>query len=787
VKAIDRKLLRDLARMRAQVITIALVVACGIASHVTIEGTRVSLLAARDTYYERYRFPDVFAHLERAPEALRRRIEALPGVALVYTRVLDSVSVPLDDLAEPATGYLVSLPAHGPPALGALALRQGRMVEPGRGDEVVVLEAFALAHGLHLGARLPTVISGVRRELRVVGIALSPEFIFSVAPGDMLPDPKRFAVLWMDREVVAAAFEMTGAFNDLLIRLEPRASLRAVITDLNRMLAPYGGQGAYGRDHQLSNNSLRGELAQLEMLTSVMPLIFLGVAAFLINVVLSRLVQLQRVQIAVLRANGYTRSTVGLHYFKLVAFIVLLGALLGVPFGVWVGGLMTNLYKQYFQFLSLEYRLTPRVLTFGIGISLLSALIGALSTVRAVMRLPPAQAMRAEEPALYRKGLADRLRLPWLFGQSATLIMRELERRPLRALLSSLGIAMGVAVMVSGRFGNDATEWFMQVQFNMAQREDLVVTFRRAVSEAALRELAHLPGVLQVEGLRALPVRYRFGHISRESVLFGHPPAAKLRRVLDQAGRLVEPPEDGIVLTGTLGRILGLEVGDRVDIDVLEGQRRTYQRTVVGLVDEVFGIVGHMQAESLRRMLGGEAQISLALLRTDRNQEVSLRRARRARPEVLGVSRRDAVTEQFRQQTAGQMRFTTLIITIFAAIIASGVVYNNARVALSTRSRDLASLRVLGFRRAEISAVLLGELGVQLLAALAPGMWLGNRIAHLMMEAADPEMYRFPVVISARTYALSCMVTIVAGLGSALLVRHRLDHLDLVSVLKSKE
>lgn len=785
--ALHRKLLRDLSRMRAQVVTIALVVACGIASHVTIEGTRASLLDARDAYYERYRFPDVFAHLLRAPEALKRRIEALPGVALAYTRVLDTASIPIAGLTEPATGYVISLPTSAPPALGAISLRRGRLPLSGRHDEVVVLEAFALAHSLDIGSRVPLVLAGVKRELMVVGIALAPEFVFSVAPGELMPDPKRFGVFWMDREVVSAAFQMTGAFNDLLIRLEPGASERAVIEGVNRLLEPYGGLGAYGRDRQLSNNTLRGELAQLQMMTRVMPLIFLGVAAFLINVVLSRLVQLQRTQIAVLRAVGYSRFTVSLHYLQLVLVIVGIGALLGVPFGVWIGGKMTDLYNFYFHFMSLRYQLTPRVLFFGIAISGLSAVIGALSTVRTVMVLPPAQAMQPEEPARYRRGILDRLGIAWLFGQTATLISRELSRRPLRMLLSALGIALGIAVLVAGRFGYDTTEYFMDVQFSLAQREDMTVVFRRPQPQRALRELRHLPGVLEAEGLRVVSVRYRFGPRSRDSVLFGHPKQPRLRRMLDERGHVVPVPEDGIVLSTTLGRILGVSVGELLTIEVLEGQRGKLERRVVGFVDEVLGIAGHMQTDRVADLLGGEPLTSLGLLRVDPREHGRLRRALTQRPEVLGVTRRDSMLREFEKQTAGQMRFTTGILTVFAIIIAAGVVYNNARVALSTRSRDLASLRVLGFWRSEISAILLGELAIQVLLAILPGLWLGNFIVRSMMAATDPELYHFPAVVSMRSYAFAITVTLVAALGSALIVRNRLDKLDLIGVLKSKD
>jgi putative ABC transport system permease protein len=404
-----------------------------------------------------------------------------------------------------------------------------------------------------------------------------------------------------------------------------------------------------------------------------------------------------------------------------------------------------------------------------------------------VLSLPPAQAMQPEQPARYRRSWLDRLGIAWLFGHASTLISRELSRRPLRTLLSALGIALGIAVLVAGRFGYDTTNYFMNVQFSLAQREDMTVIFRRPQPTAALRELRRLPGVLETEGLRALSVRYRFGPRSRDTVLYGHPKQPRLRRVLDQRGRVVQVPEEGIMLTSTLGRILGVSVGDRLTIEVLEGQRGKFTRTVVGFADELLGIAGHMEASQVARMLGSESLVSVGLLRIDPHELVALRRALRERPEVLGVARREAMVREFEKQTAGQMRFTTWVLTGFAMIIAAGVVYNNARVALSTRSRDLASLRVLGFWRSEISTILLGELAIQVLLAIIPGLWLGRVIVERMMLSADPELYHFPIVVSMQTYAFAVTVTLVAALLSALVVRNRLDHLDLIGVLKSKE
>jgi putative ABC transport system permease protein len=787
IAALDRKLLRDLTRLRGQVVTIALVVACGIASYATLSGTWYSLDTSRATYYERYRFADVFVHLERAPDALEQRIEAIEGVALAYSRLRERVKIRMPGMQEPAFGHVLSVPASDEPPLNGLHLLQGRMPAFGHADEVVVLETFVEAHGLALGDSLDVVINGKLKPLRIVGVAMCPEYVLPVPEGEMMPDKKRFTVLWMERSVVAAAFRLEGAFNDLVLKLQPGASLPAVLEQVNQLLEPYGGLGAYGRARQLSHQVVDSEIAQLEVMGLIVPAIFLGVAAFLVNVVLSRLILLQRGQIAILKALGYSNLQVGLHYLKLVSVIVLLGSVLGFGLGVYLGRGMTHMYTEWLRFPELRYVIEPRVMVVGIGVSLLSALTGALFTVRAVVALPPAEAMRPATPTTYRTAVTERLRLQVLFGQSARMVLREVERRPLRLLLSCLGISMAVAILVAGRFFYDGIDKLMDLMFNVAQREHLAVTFTHPVPERASFELARLPGVLHSEGLRMVAVRFRSGHHMREQALVGYSDEASLRRIVDAGGRVRLPPARGVMLSSLLAERLELEPGDSVRVEILEGQRAKLDVVVAGVVDDVVGMFGYMRRSELNRLLGEDSVISQAVLAVDTNQYTPLYRALERRPGVLAVSRLDRMVAAFRAQTAEQMQTFTFILTLFASVIAIGVVYNNARVSLADRSRDLASLRVLGFRRREISAILLGELAIQLVLALPVGMLIGTWLAHGMMANVDLEQYRFPVVVSPRTYAFAAMVTLGAGLASALLVRRKLDRLDLIAVLKTRE
>ena len=786
---LSRKLVRDLRRLLGQVVTIALVVACGIASFVTLRSTYDSLLVSRDAYYEAYRFADVFARLERAPESVRERAETIPGVAALHTRVVESAMVPMPSMPRPATAIVVSLPPDSNPALNAVYIKQGRGLDPDRADEVIVLEGFAEAHGLAPGDELPAVIDGTMRRLQIVGIGMSPEYIMTMPPGAMTFDPKRIAVLWMNRDAVAAAYQMEGGFNDLVARLQPGADETAVLEALDELLEPYGATGAIGRSKQASHYLLMGEITQLESMATVVPFIFLFVAAFLLNVVLSRLITLQRSQIATLKAVGYDDRDVGLHYLKLVFVIVMIGAGLGTGVGAYLGDQMLGLYTgEYFRFPAPEYRLGLDVAFTGVFVSLGAAVVGALGAVRRVARLPPAEAMRPPAPATYRRTLLERLGLFNFLGPAGRMILRELQRRPLRVLLSSAGIALSIGIVVTSRYMYDAMGYMLDVQVHRALREDITVNLAKPLPERAVRELEHIPGVFYAEGQRSVGVRFRVGHRWRDAVIIGQPAGSELRSVVDGEGNVHAVPTGGeLLLTRKLGELLELEPGDLIEVELREGDRKTHHLAVGGFVDESFGLQGYMDKDALHAVLGEDRTVNTVLLDVDPLEFDAVTLELKELPWVLGVSSPRDFRENFEEQSGAMMYTYTLILTLFACIIAVGVIYNNIRVALSQRSRDFASLRVLGFSQAEVAGILLGEQAVQVALAIPFGLGIGYLMVVGMMSTVDPETYRLPIIISARTYIYAALVALGSALVSALLVRRKLQTLDLIGVLKTRE
>ena len=788
MQALNRKLLRDLWHVKGQAIAISLVIAVGVVMLVMYSSAFDSLRLTQTGYYERQRFADVFVTLKRAPSRLRDRIADIAGVAQVETRVVVDVTLDVEGLREPATGRLISIPAQRRSMLNDIVIQRGRYIDGTRPDEVIVNDAFALAHDLSPGDTVSAIINGRRRDLEVVGFGLSPEFIYTIRPGELIPDDTRFGVFWMERRALAAAFDMEGGFNDVTLSLMPGAREEEVIQQLDTLIESYGGFGAIPRDLQLSHWSLTQELNGLQGVGRVVPLIFLSIAAFLLNVVLTRMVSVQREQIAALKALGYANAAIGWHYTKWALAIALTGAVIGTAGGAAMGTAMMSIYNDFFQFPELTYRLLPSVVASGVAISLLAGALGAATAVRRAVRLPPAEAMRPQPPARYRVSLVERLGVQKLLSQPARIVLRNIQRQPVRSLASVTGIAFSVAMLIAGTFSIDAMNEMMDVQFSMAQRQDITVSFVEPTSAAARHELQRLPGVVSVEPTRSIPARLRFGSRSRQLAISGLLEQPRLNRVLEVTDLSpVTLPPDGLVVSRKLAEILDVDRGDVVRVEILYGARPVREVVVADVVKEYMGLSAYMEIDSLRRLLRESDTLSGGFITVDSSQLDALYRALKETPFVAGVTLKGAALESFEETFAENINVMIFFNVLFAGIIACGVVYNAARMSLSERSRELASLRVIGFTRAEISSILLGELAVLTFVAIPIGLLVGYGLAALVVTLFDTELYSFPLAVAPRTYALSTLAVLAATALSGLIVRRKLDTLDLVEVLKTRE
>lgn len=786
MRMLDRKLFRELGHAKGQMLAIGMVVASGVAVFVMALSTLSFLRSTRDAYYDRYRFADVFASLRRAPEWISESISDIPGVASVQTRIVSDVTLDVPGLNEPAVGRLVSLPAAAE-SLNEVYVRAGRLPDPIRPGEVLASEAFMTANQLDVGDSFAAVINGRLQRLQVVGIGLSPEYVFLMRAGDLLPDNRRFGVFWMQRRQLEAAFDMKGAFNDVALRLLRGSQQAEVMARLDWLLKPYGGIGSYDRSEQVSARFLDDEIKQLRATALILPAIFLGVAAFLLNVVLMRRITTQRDVIATLKAFGYGNAQIAWHYLKSALLVSAAGAVVGGIGGVWLASGLAGLYSEFYRFPSFVYRPDSRVLLAGFVLSLLAASAGAMHAVNAAVRLTPADAMRPAAPARFHRSFVEWLGLTRLIPLTVRMILRQLQRRPLSALFSSLGIASAVSVLVVGSFAPDAFDYLIDFQFRTAQRHDVQVIFEQTLSPSAAHDLLHLPGVQAAEPFRAIPVRLRHGHHSYRTSIMALGPRRDLYRLLGSNGSAVRLPPGGLVLSDKLADMLDVDSGGTVTVEVLEGQQPVRQVPVAGLVAEFTGTNAYMDRAALHRLMQEADVVSGAFLAVDPAYQQALYDELKQTPAVASVAVKDATIRQFTETIVENQLMMQSFTWFFAAVIAVGVVYNTARVSLDERSRELSTLRVIGFTRGEVSSILLGELAIVTLAAIPIGWLMGYAFCLAMVWGFESEMYRIPLVITPRSYATAALVTLAAAATSGLVVRRRLDQMNLVEVLKSRE
>ncbi|MDP3077734.1 ABC transporter permease [Bradyrhizobium sp.] len=784
---LDRKLMRDILAMRGQVVTIALVVAAGMAVFIASISTYDSLRAGRDRFYTAARFPQVFVTLKRAPLSVVTQLNEIPGVAAVEPRIVRDVILDWPSATLPVSARMVSLTHAGGEPLARLHVRRGTPPEPGDTRSAAINEAFAEANVVKLGTDVPVVLNGRIQNFRVAAVALSPEYVYAVKPGVPIPDDRFYAVLWVDRSAAEAAFDMKGAFNDAVVSLTPGTDPRQVIDELDRLLEPYGSVGAIGRRDQPSNRFLEDELNQQKVMSITIPFIFFGVAAFLLNVVLGRLVTAQREQIAALKALGFPTTPLVLHYLKLVAIVVLFGSALGLAGGLVFGEAMVASYHGFFHLPALVFEFTPWSAVAGFLISFAAASLGVVTALRNVVALAPAVAMRPAAPRRFHRSWIEGLLSAKTLTPRRVLAIRNFAGRPLRSAFTVIGIALAVPMVVLGLFWRDAIDQMIEVQFNLVERGNAMVTFPHPLSRTVIGDLAREPGVLVAEGLRFVPVRLRAGHRSYLTSVIGLPINGGLRRPHDAALRPIDVPPDGITLTRRLVERIEVAPGETVTIEVMEGRRRKIDLPVGAIVDETIGMSSYMEIDTLNRLTGEGAVVSAASLFVEPSALPALSRRFKQLPVIESVAMKSYTLSSFLDKIAGIVLVSAGILTAFALIVAVGVVYNSARIALQERAWELASLRVLGFTRAEVARILFSQFAAEIALAIPIGLMLSQGVVTLIARFHSNESFQIPGVVGPRTYVVAVAIVVAAAAASAYIVRRRVDRLDLVAVLKTRD
>ena len=785
VSVLTTKAIRDIISMRGQLIAIVLLVAAGSATFIMMRSMHASLVGSLADYYRARRYPDLFIDVKQAPNSSLQIIQDLPGVRDVETRIRQRVSIDIPDLDEVASADVLSLPETSA-SLSSLHVVRGRIPDAAAEDHVVVYAPFAEANGLSIGDSITALLNGIRVRLRIAATAISPEFIIIMTPGTMMLDSRRNGVLWMHRDVLASRFSMVGAWNSAVVDLNECYDPARVKTAIDEAVAHFGAYGVSLRNDQLSHRFITDEIKQNEVSALIIPSIIYGVAIFLLNVSINRLVATQRSIIAILRAFGYTHVVIAAHYVAIALLIVIVGTSLGIAIG-YIGGIrLAGWYMEFYRFPRLLFTIPFGVSATAFAFAVFSAFSGAASAVGLVMQLQPADAMRPAAPKQFKPGVVTNITSRFRAQALTRLMLQNIDRRLGRSALVLVMIALATSIIVLSRYMNDAMDTMMRVEFDRALLADATVTFARAVPQGAAQELEVLPGVKNVEPFRMYGVDVLGRKESYRTTLASRSSGSHMMRVTDQYGRIEPLPDNGVIMTNYLARRLGLRVGDTFRLKVLEGASDTITTTLTGTTHEALGSQCYATLGVLSQLRREEPLANGAWIDIEPNDAARLQSMFKDRPAVIGLLFRSVAIKSFTDVYGTNVLVVASYLLVLACLVALGVLYNNARIIIAERSAELASLRIQGFTVVEITKLVLGEQATITLFAVPIGLLLGAYACYAVTSSVEADVLRLPFVISRYTLLVATGVIFIVSVAVAYRIYRMLRSLDLIAVLKER-
>jgi putative ABC transport system permease protein len=791
VSVLDRKLLREARSSGPLLLAITSVIAVGVMCFVYMRSTYQNLGLAKFRYYAQCRMADFWVEVKKAPLVEVERITNIPGVAAIRPRIQFHATVDLERVAAPLNAMVLSLPDERQPIINDIVIERGGYFTDRRPDEVIVNAAFARRHAITPGQVIHLILNNRRQELHVVGTAISSEFVYLVAPGSIAPDPEHFGVFYLKRTFAEEVFDFDGASNQIVGLLDAGHQDRSqeILRQIEVLLAPYGVVTTYPRRTQTSNQFLSDEIRGLGIFSTMMPAIFLAVGALVLNVLIVRLVDHQRVIIGTFKAIGYSDAQIFGHYTKFALALGLGSGIVGLGLGYMMANFVTSLYRMFYEFPDLENRVYPLTYAGGLGVGLFCALVGSLQGARAGLRLKPAEAMRPKPPA--RGGAIWLERFPWFWSRLSfgwRLVLRNVFRNRLRTAVGMFATAMGAGLLVTGFILASAIAYLINFQFESVTRSDLDLRFKDELGPGALLEARQLPGVDYVEPLFDVSCTFINGPHRRRGGISALVQHSRLTTPRDQEGQRIRVPETGLAMSRKLASLLHASVGDEITILPTKGLREERKVRVAELSDSYIGMAVYADIRYLSRLMGEEFAMTGAQMTVDQSPSVmkELYAQLKQLPALQAVNARANTIENLEFIVETQRIFITFLV-IFSGIIFFSSLLNSSLISLAERQREVATLRVLGYTQWQVGGLFLRESMVVNSLGTLVGMPLGYTLAYILSLLYDTEMFRFPLVSPPRVWLGAISMAVVFAVLAHCVVQYSINRLDWLDASKTKE
>ncbi len=795
-----RKTGRDMLSNAGSYLACLTLVVIGMLAFLAFAIARDNLVSAQEKLYREQNFADGFIELVAMPEHRLATLSRLEGIDEITGRLVRDVRVhkPGEDRRTETYLRLVSLDLREESRLNDVRLDHGRPLRRG------LLEAwldsqFFEANSLEISDSLQVIAGGRAWEFNIAGAGISPEFVYPLrTQHEIYNDPELFGIAFVSQEIIWQLFpDQDNSVNSIVFTLSPGSDFDGVKERLESRLEQYGVLEIYPRADQRSHFILQEEIEIINNFATFFPVLILLVAAFIIYIVLKRLVEQQRGQIGILKAFGYRRREILFHYFSYPLILAVAGGVIGSLCGMWLANPLTELLYQFFYLPEVYLGFSWHYLVSSLLICVSVLGFAGYQGCKTVLRLSPAEAMQPAAPVKVRRNLLESFRLfTAMLTVQGKMAVRNLNRSRSRTafVFFSLTVSCAIVAFTWGLWSETMPD-FMFYQYENLRTYDARVNLETPLPrKSVMREAERLAEVVRSEPLAEVPATLSHKYHREDVGIMGVAKDARLYNILDQNGARISPSPAGLILSRRLADNLGASVGSTLELEsvYLRDKDASVSVPVTAIIPQYIGMNAYMTIEGLEKLLDQGNFVTSVLLEFNQEEANLQDRINRLRDDygesdyITGIDSRQELIKTMMEywEMAGWMVFLYVMIGVAFSF---SIIYISSLVILSERQRELASMRVLGMSRNEVFSVISFEQWFIAFFAILTGLPLGRAIMAGFAREWSTDMYTMPAEISASSLAAGAIITVISIWAAQRFSIRKIKKLDLVEALKTRE
>ena len=780
VSTLNRKLWRDVLRHRAQFIAVAVTVFLGVTMFVASYDSYLNLDASYQATFTEYRFANL-TYVGGDVEALADSAVGVPGVESVSVRTVADHPLRINGLK--MLGRIVGVPADRQAEVNQLKVLEGSYLPTG--EAILVEEHMANHFDLKPGDSVDLLAGDTWVAAEVAGIVSSPEYIWpSRNRQELITTPDNFGVVFATEET-ARKLTATGP-NEVAIYFDGGADNADLVDELAGVAAGAGVTADYTRAEQPSNAALAEDIKGFEEMAGFFPLLFLTAAGLASYVMISRLVHAQRPHIGAMLANGMTRRKVLRHYLGYGVVPGLVAAIPGAVAGALLARIITTFYTRLLSVPVTLIEFYPANALGGILFGAGAAFLAALAPALVASRIRPAEAMRGETPTGGgRTSLLERIipplrQLPIRWRMP----LRGIGRNPRRTIYTVIGVVLSLMLVLVSWGMIDTVNHLMNTQFVEIQQEDATVYFTGPVGDADISALGEIDGVEVVEPSLEIPVRLTAGTDTYDTALVSLDAETEMHRFLSADGEWLELGS-GLLVGKALGGLLGVEVGDSIEVQVgLLGA--SFTEEIAGFLDEPLGTLAYVSSGHLTEIAGVDLPATSALIRYEEGVEGGdLRAAITELPTVAAFNDSKAMFDMMQQFMVLFYAFVGVML-VFGGAMAFALIFNAMSVNIAERRREVATLLAVGTDRRTISRLITTENLIVAAMGIPIGLVAGYYLSKAAMGTFSSDMFSFDLYVEPMTFVWASLAIVVVALVSQIPGLRAVRRISIPQVIKER-